>query len=341
MNSRKYCWMAMLVGLMLTCHARTEEPAGAETRAFLDSVLSTEYCGHAIANGAGVITAVRGDSPVEGRGFVRLPESAWGSVLLSMAEEELDRCKRAIEEPVGKMREENRILAEGRKQDMPEEEQVRHAAARREAETRVREESERLGKMLSLMGEMQGEREAVLRTIERIALECPPETGLHWNANRAWIVQTMKTGNVETCLRLAKGYRARTGEPGEAEIDFALRFAEEALAERTPEEEYTLAVRYLLNVFDGHGTYEQCSRFDQIAALGLRGWVGSRERRRMAERFLDKPPYRHRFRDKRTGEERYEPTPACIAGMLRSRAAMELASEEKDLTDLREVYGKW
>lgn len=161
------------------------------------------------------------------------------------------------------------------------------------------------------------------------------------DANRAWIAQTMKCVDVERCLEVAKGYRARTGEPGEAEFDFALRFAEEALAERTPEEEYTLAVRYLLDVFDGHGTYEQCSRFDQMAALGLRGWVGSRERRRMAERFLDQPPHRHWFCDRRTGEERCEPTPACIAGMLRSRAAMELAADEKDLMDLREAYGAW
>ena len=341
MNSRRNCWIAMVIALMFACDARTEEPDGAETRSLLDAVFSTEYCGHAIANEAGVITAVRGGFPVEGRGFVRLPESAWGNVLLSMAEDELDRCKRAIEEPVRKAREENRILTEGCRQGMDAEEEFRHASARQQAENLVVEESKRLGKMLSLMWEMQGEHEAVLRMIERIALECPPETGLHWSANRAWIAQTMKSVDVEKCLELAKGYRARTGEVCGEEIDFAQRFAEEVLAERTPEEEYAMGVRYLLNVFGSHGTYEQCNHFDKTATLGLRGWVGSRQRRRMAARFLAIPPHRHRFRDKRTGEERCEPTPACIAGMLRSRAAMELAADEEALTDLREVYGEW
>ena len=47
---------------------------------------------------------------------------------------------------------------------------------------------------------------------------------------------------------------------------------------------------------------------------GAPGWKGSLQRRRLAERFDNEK--------------------------LRSRAAAELAADEKELTDLREVYGE-
>ena len=98
----------------------------------------------------------------------------------------------------------------------------------------------------------------------------------------------------------------------------------------------------MLEAMDGCGNYPQCNQFDAVATERLNGWLGSVQRRRMAERFLDRQPFRRSHVNKETGAVEYDPpTPEEVANLFRSRAAAELAADEKDLTDLREVYGAW
>ena len=311
------------------------EASDEETRAILNEVLEIEYCG---SSGFGVGTAIRGHSPVPGQGFVRLEEAEWGPVLVKMAGEELDRCKAATPEIMAMYHKAQEPFADGKGLKMSFEERDAASGPVIQARRKLEAETRKLHKMLFLMGQMEVERDGVVRMIGRFALECPPEYGLNGNANGAWIRQTMKDGNVEKCLELGKRYRAEKGKGSGEEIDYCCQVAAEVLPACTSEE-YGRVARYVLETMEECGDYGQCLRFDDVAAERLRGWVGSLQRRRMAARFLDWRPQRY---NPETGAfVQADPTPEELSRMLTTRAAAELAADEKDLTDLREVYGEW
>ena len=311
---------AMLIGFA----AHGEGMGKAEVRALLEDVLATEYCGTAIAEGLGVTTAIQGLSPVMGRGFVKLEEADWGPVLLEMAAEELDRCIETTGETVTEYRK-----AEESRGDV-------YAS-----KVAIYGEVAKLRRMLSLMIKMEGEHATVLQMLGRIARESPIEFNIYHSANHAWIEQTMKDGEVVDCLELARWYRRKNGKGSIEELDFCLQIASDALPKCTTEKEYALMARYVLEAMDGCGNYPQCHGFDHAATDHLRGWVGSLQRRRMAERFLDRQPFRRSHVNEETGAVEYEPpTQEEVANLLRTLAAAELAADEKELTDLREVYGE-
>ena len=311
----------------------------AEVRAILEDVLATEYCGTAIADGLGVTTAIQGLSPVMGRGFIKVEEADWGPVLLEMAADELDRCNTATVEIIAMYQKAMELFADGKGLKMSFEERDAASGPVIQARRQLAGETRKLHKMLFLMGRMDVERDGVVRMIGRFALECPPEYGLNGDANGAWICQTMKDGNAEKCLELGKRYREEKGKGSGEEVDFCCRVAAEVLPACPSEESYGMVARYVLGAIDGCGDYGQCRRFDEVAAERLRGWVGSLQRRRMAERFPDWRP--QRFNPETGAFEPADPTPEDLARMLTTRAAAELAADEKDLTDLREVYGEW
>lgn len=339
MQGKNTMMWVMASALMLASNVRSEAPCEVEVRAILNNILDTEYCG---TSGFGPRTAIRGLSPVPGQGFVSLEEGDWGPVLLEMAEAELERCKTATVEALEEYRRANEVFADGKMLHKSMEEQSKASGAVNKAENKLLNETRRLHKMLSLLGLMDGEREEVVRLIGRIAKECPIEFNLHREANGAWICQTMKDGDVEKCLELGKWYRAHKGKGSEEEIDFCRQAVADVLHNCTSQEQYGMVARYVLEAMDGCGNYPQCNQFDAVASERLSGWLGSVQRRRMAERFLDWQPFRLSHINKDTGVVEYdEPTPEAVAQLLRSRAAAELAADEKDLTDLREVYGAW
>ena len=318
------------------------EASEEETRTILNDVLDTEYCGTAVQNGLGVNTAIRGLSPVPERGFVCIEEADWGPVLLELAAAELERCKMATAEALPEYRKAMEAFADGKGLKMTRDEQNRASEAAFGPRVAIQTESRKLHKILALMMNMQEEHESVLQMIEHIALESPVEFNIYRVANEAWLRQLLKDGDSERFLELAKGYRAKNGKGSAEEIDFCQRATEWWLPASTTEKDYAVLARYVLSAMDGCGDYPQCSGFDRVATLHLRGWAGSLQRRRMAERFLDWQPFRRSHVNKETGVEEYEePTPEEVANLLRTRAAAELAAEEKDLTDLRTVYGEW
>ena len=332
----------MFLLVVLTGMVRGESMEEDEIRAVLADVLGTEYCGTAVEQGFGVGTAIRGKSPVMGRGFVRIEEADWGPVLLAMAEAELDRCISSTAEALDELRRARRALAERGGPSLTPKEQSAASVSIYNADRKLFQETGKLNKMLSLMWQMEGEREKVVRLIGRIARECPIEFNINRNANGAWISQTMKDGDVEKCLELGKWYRAEKGKGSEEEIDFCRQVVADVLPNCGSQEEYGMAARYVLEAMDGCGNYPQCNQFDAVATERLRGWVGSVQRRRLAERCLDWQPFRRSHVNPETGVVEYEePTPEEVARLVRSRAAAELAADEKDLTDLREVYGTW
>ena len=338
---KKEKWIGALVGLLLlTCIARGDGLERKELRDILEGVVSTEYCGTAAEQGFGTTTAIRGLSPVQGRGFVHIEEADWGPILLEMAAEELTRCGEATRGALDTIRTESAILERGRRNGMPEDEQDQHCKAIADANNEVQFAIARLPRMLALLRQMESEREGVLRMIGRIARECPPEYNINREANGAWICQTLKTDDVGECLELGKWYRAEKGKGSNEEIDFCRQLVN-ALPDCKTEESYRQAARYVLEAMEDCGNYPQCNGFDMFASKQLRGWVGSRQRKRMAGRFLDWRPHRYSYNLK-TGERTEEPpTPEDIAAMFTTRAAAELAADEEDLTDLREVYGEW
>ena len=333
--------LAILVvaSLLTGFAARGGEMDKGEVRAILGDVLATEYCGTAVERGLGVETAIHGKSPVMGRGFVCIEEADWGPVLLEMAADELDRCRSATVKTLDELREARKVFNERKPLMKTPEEHSEASAPIVKARRQLTGETRKLHKMLFLMGQMDVERDGVVRMIGRFALECPPEYGLNGDTNGAWIRQTMKDGNAEKCLELGKRYREEKGKGSGEEIDFCCRVAAEVLPAYPSEESYGMVACYVLGAIDGCGDYGQCNRFDEVAAERLRGWVGSLQRRRMAERFPDWRP--QRFNPETGAFEPAEPTPEDLARMLTTRAAAELAADEEDLTDLREVYGEW
>ena len=79
-----------------------------------------------------------------------------------------------------------------------------------------------------------------------------------------------------------------------------------------------------------------------MAAEAIPGWIGSVQRRRLAARFPDEPLPRHKFFYLDTNEiVEGDIDERRIPQMLNRLAAAELAADESELTDLREVYGDW
>lgn len=62
--------------------ANAEQRTHDEIKSIVEAVIETEYCGTAMMNGINSTTALYGESPIAGVGFVRLEEEEWRPVLL-------------------------------------------------------------------------------------------------------------------------------------------------------------------------------------------------------------------------------------------------------------------
>jgi len=89
-------------------------------------------------------------------------------------------------------------------------------------------------------------------------------------------------------------------------------------------------MRYFLEFGDTLWDSSQGKWFDDFGQASIQGWIGSLQRRQLAERCLA-------FDEARgTGETSTERVQRVCPW-----ATAELVADESELTDLREVYGDW
>lgn len=276
-----------------------------EMKAVLNRVVATEYCGDAIVAGVTQANALRGNAPVDGAGFVRGGEEDWPVVLGEMALEEFRRLQR-----------------EGDLHDMAQ--------------------IGRLLNMIVLLGRAKGNPEPAFSAL--LAMAEKSDSG--WDAtffrslDCAWINLSLAGEGASKALELGKFFVSRQGvdshefwwfadaldqcdafarcptEGGRAEI---ARFFCEA-SERCEKPE----TAFFIDRSAAGGHYYYPADDDPVAAgkpkTGVAGWKDSLQRRRLAERFEG------------VGEN---------GGPLHGRVSVELAAEESELTDLKQVYGDW
>ena len=304
----------MFLGLAVL--SEVASPAwGGDVREAVKRVLETApYC----SEGAAVWAPVKA---LRSQGF---GDCEWVAAAGEMAEEELAVCSDGalLRELEGFRSKEDRKGEEGEERF-------------RELEKRLKHARNRLYQLSGMLGKAEECQEEALCTVELIAKLSPGElfarpvcdawVRLTLNADQSgrfaelgeWYLATQGADSCEftwfcdALWRIYPNYRGEGGNEERAVARYLLSAAEKI---RDP---------YLADRFDkcasgrGFSHGQPIRRGEPIRWLpGLEGWEGSLQRRRLAERFTDETD-------------------------LRSRAAAELAADEKDLTDLREVYGAW
>lgn len=174
---------------------------------------------------------------------------------------------------------------------------------------------------------------------------------------------TIETEGVDRCLELGRLFETSFGIDSLELIYFIRQLAICDAFGRCPTDDDRARLScFLLDLAARCQKYGSAILIDRVAAgeeafysaendpfafgrpkVGISGWKGSLQRKRLAARFRDEPARGGVLSlDVETGEwVRSEPTQRDIDQMLWSRAAAELAADESELTDLREVYGDW
>ena len=278
---------------------------GREMREVLELIIDTEYCGDATMEGVTQAAALRGNAPVEGIGFVRPTEEDAVAVLCEMATEEFER-----------------LSASG----------AIHTVA----------DIGRLWKMIALLGTAKTGQSDVLAVLWQMARQTTGE----WERNvfsaisRVWIDLTIGHGSSK-CLELGRYFQESRGVDSKEFWRYIDALGRCDAFGRCPTARDSIELsRFLIQASEVCERKETAGHIDHCAAgdfyfhpadddpwtngrpkQGLPGWKGSIQRKHLAERF--------------TGSD------AVIADSLKVRAAAELAADESELTDLREVYGDW
>ena len=307
-----------------------------EIREALEALLDTRYCGQAMLDGMGPDTAIHGRSPISGDRMFDLSEDEWLPVLLEMTGEELESRKRNLAETVAEIR---HWEALGEKRDNSDDEGTRQLW---EAHERICAGRARLESMVVVLRQASGSTEQVLRMLERVGKECPPEFDLVRNVNEAMADKACRDGEFRRCLNLGRWYREQYGPGCEEEWGLCKAFSLYGLPALDSEADRLAGYRYLLEFGETLNDAVFARGFDQLAQDVLPGWIGSVQRRRLAERFADEPIPRFRYWDAERQESvEGEIIKSRLPLMLNRQAAAELAAKESELTDLRNVYGNW
>jgi hypothetical protein len=315
---------------MFCCGA---DALGKTVREALDVLLATEYCWTAAMDGMGLESALRGRTPVSDDGVFDVPEEEWLPVLVEMTEEELEACKRDTAEDIAGIR---RWEAAGERRDNSDDEGTRYLWA---ADRRVKSRRHKLMKMVVCLQYAEGGTEQVLDILERVGLESPPEFDLSLRVAISMVNKACRDGEYTKCLELGRRYRKLNGPGSKQELNLACEFGEYGIPKLLVKRAKDEGIRYLLEFGETVGNVEQAKVFDRVAKDSIPGWVGSVQRRRLATRFPDEPlPCVHYCLDGQQVEEIIE---SMVPLMLNRQAAAELAAQESELTDLRQVYGDW
>ena len=204
----------------------------------------------------------------------------------------------------------------------------------RELEHRLESAQDRLGRLAGLLGEAGECQDEALRTLELVAQPSPGKSFAHFICV-AWVRLTLNSEHPERFSELGQWYLEKQGADSREFTWFCDALWRAYPACRREGNPVGQAIgRYLLSAAEKIREPYFALHFDQCASgqgwstgrprqhqpvnwlPGLEEWEGSLQRRRLAERFADDT-------------------------VLCTRAAAELAADEKDLTDLREIYGAW
>jgi hypothetical protein len=291
--------------------------------------METEYCGEAVAAGLGMKTALEGKSPVEGFGFAKADEEEWFPVALRMGREDLETMRELHEKAFSSE------TADGTVQQ------------------RIDKTFGHLEKVVRLVGMSENHSDEALAFLESLLWTRlpgregspadrlgPPPLGF-W---RHWIQQSdLETeAGVERCLAAARKYAGQYGMGSAGNFAFCANWLENGAKRCKPETGYAAAARHVLASMEHFAEHRECYILDRDAIDGgLAGWAGSLQRRQMAERFKDLTPPKVPRWNEETQQEELAVYAEMWPFILSRRAAAELAADEKDLTDLREVYGAW
>ena len=318
-------------------------PAPDEIRAIVQAVVETEYCGSAMMDGVNHTAALGGTSPVPGRGFVRLEEAQWRPVVLVMAREEFAQRQEEWAELLENVRRTSDALSACRTSRASRAERDTALDVYNRASRALNHPLAKFNRMLVLLGSTGETDEALDAFLERVVKECPPECDTLDTGILVWVRRTLREQRSERCFELGRWIREKWGFESAQHGRFCRTlFASMSELPRSDSERGKIA-RYLLDAVEHYERYESCWGFDMDAASNLPGWKGSLQRKRLAERFRDEPARGGTSHwDEETREYvRDSPRQRDVDLMLWSRAAAELATEDAELTDLREVYGDW
>lgn len=218
---------------------------------------------------------------------------------------------------------------------MAYEEMARWTGGDSTGQSDVPPDARKLRLLATMLGEARECREVALQTALHIAQNSPEGSEAWRPASGSWILLACSPETPGRFAELGDWYLALRG----ADSDEFTRFCAELWkrhasctdAENILKNEIG---KYLLASAAKFQDAWNAAQFDVYAVgytlsnppisqhyPGLDGWVGSLQRRRLAEKFPN----------------------AVVKGTqtLSSRAANELAADEKDLTDLQEMYGPW
>lgn len=302
-------------------------------RKLIDDAMQTQYCGFAMEEaGIGSFTALTGQSPVGRGGFAKAEEDDWLPVAIRIGREDLERLQ-ALH---------GLLSAENTDADVTE----------ADIRERIDATFDHLSRLTQWLGQAGGHASEVLDFLETVGqtklpgMQCgiverlgAPQVG-YW---RVWVrlSDLDSEEGVDRCLSAGEKYAAEYGFGSQGNLGFCVQWLKEGAPRCHWEQGYARGARHVLKSIGYFGQHKDCSMVDNEAANGgLSGWVGSVQRRRMAERFLDVQPVVRRF-DEEKNEYVEEVWETLRPALLSFRAAAELAADEKDLTDLREVYGSW
>lgn len=312
---------------------------GPEMRKMLERIVSTEYCGDAMVEGVTQSAALRGRAPVEGAGFVQLDEEDWPVVLVEMAEEEFERLSRE-----GKL----------------------HSVS----------DVDRLWCMIELLGTTRVDTTPILAFFRKMAEQSTWEwnpvlgkrtwdTVLFMAISYAWIDLTIEKEGATKSLELERVLETSCGVDSVPCGIFLNQLARcDAFGRCKTPDDLAVLSRFVLETAERCPKESEAQAIDLVAAgeayyhhekgnpdpfawgaphMGVPGWKGSLQRKRLAERFKDEPVKPGLYRiDPNTGERVAAPIrQRDIDRMIWSRAAKELATEDSELTDLRQLYGDW
>lgn len=302
---------------------------GLEMREMLERILDTEYCGDAMMEGVTQAAAIRGEAPVEGF-WGRLDEADWPVVLVGMADEEFAR-----------------LLQEGKLYSIMD--------------------VKRLRDMIGLLGTARCDATPILAFFRKMAERATPEwdTVLFTTLGYAWIDLTIEKEGAVKSLELERVFEASCGADSTPCRIFLKQLGRcDAFGRSKTQDDLDVLSRFVLERAERCTREGEASSIDRVAAgeayydheegnpdpfalgaphMGVPGWKGSLQRKRLAERFKDVPAKsRVSWTDPNTGDRVDAPIrQQDIDRMIWSRAATELATEDSDLTDLRQVYGDW
>ena len=198
-------------------------------------------------------------------------------------------------------------------------------------------ETRRLCQIAVLLGNTTVRHDEVLGVLKRIAERSLPEWGSTpaFGTSLAWIKLTIGNEGARKTVELGQFYQTARGTDSPDFLSFLEALPlDDAFGKCRTDDEAAVLLRFLVEASETCQSGRTARMIDKVAGgeafyappyfdaadkkhyrTGAPGWKGSLQRRRLAERFDN---------DK-----------------LRARAAAELAADEKDLTDLREVYGEW